>query len=73
MSIDRADRLVAQLGELTRADIGALPPAERRRLIEALEAAYRVARNEETVAEAKAATLPTGGVVDRLNKGERRQ
>jgi hypothetical protein len=45
MSIDRADKIVALLGELTRADIGALPPAGRQ-LLEALEEAHRVAATE---------------------------
>jgi hypothetical protein len=71
MSIDRADKIVAQLAELTREDYGALPPVERRRLIEALEEAHRIAKVEETVAEARDATTPKGGIVDRLNRGER--
>jgi hypothetical protein len=43
MSIDTADKLVAALQALDREQIHALPPAERRRLAEALVAAHRVA------------------------------
>ena len=73
MSIERCDRIVAQLAELKREDYGSLPPAERRRLIEALEEAHRLASVEEVIATAKAATTPKGGVIDRLRKGERSQ
>jgi hypothetical protein len=66
MSIDRADKIILQLGELTRADIGALPPAERRRLIDALEEAHRRARVENTVADAKEATATESGVLSDL-------
>jgi hypothetical protein len=43
VTIDTADRLIAALQALQREEVQALPPAERRRLIESLIAAHRVA------------------------------
>jgi hypothetical protein len=57
MTIDTVDKLIAQLRALQRDDIGALPPAERRRLIGALAEAHRIASIEQTVADAKAGVL----------------
>src|SRR5262245_39782513 len=71
--ISRGDKIVTMLGELTRADYGALPPVERRRLIAALEEAHRIAKIEDTVAEAKKATTEPEGVLQRLRQGERSQ
>jgi hypothetical protein len=73
MSIDRADKIVTMLGGLTREDYGALPPAERRRLIAALEEAHRIAKVEETVADAKEAAAPKSGVLRDLTGGRGRQ
>jgi hypothetical protein len=71
MSIDRCDRIVALLGELTRADIGALPPAERRRLLEALEEAHRIVSVETIFANAREATASRPGILRELKDGGR--
>jgi hypothetical protein len=47
MAIDALDKLVGKLQALTREEVKALSPAERRRLIEALIAAHRVAISTE--------------------------
>jgi hypothetical protein len=70
MTIERSDRIVALLGKLTREDYGALPPVERRRLIESLEEVHRIAKTEEAVAEAKEATT---GVLADPKAGKRSQ
>jgi hypothetical protein len=71
MSIDRADKIVALLGELTRSDIVALPPAERRRLLEALEEVHRIATTETIFADAREALAPKAGVLRALKEGNR--
>jgi hypothetical protein len=71
VSIDRADKIVSLLGELTRADIGALPPAERRRLLEALEEAHRIATTETIFADAREAMAPKTGILHDLTKDGR--
>ena len=67
---DATDKLIAQLRALRRDDVGALPPAERRRLIDALAEAHRLASVEQTVAEAKEST---SGVLTDLRDGRGRQ
>jgi hypothetical protein len=57
MSINDSDKLVSALQALKREQARELPPAERRRLLESIEAAYRIAKAEEVVADAKEATL----------------
>jgi hypothetical protein len=70
MTIDASDKLVAMLHALKREDVAALQPAERRRLIEALQNAHRIATTEHTVADAKEAT---SGVLIELRDGRGRQ
>jgi hypothetical protein len=57
MTIDTADKLVAALQALQREEVQALPPAERRRLIESLIAAHRVAIGAEMTPQGKAGVL----------------
>jgi hypothetical protein len=55
MTIEASGKLISQLQALKQEDIAALPPAEKRRLIEALEAVHRVATWEETAARVREA------------------
>ncbi|HEY7550653.1 MAG TPA: hypothetical protein VH913_14195 [Hyphomicrobiaceae bacterium] len=66
MSIDTSDKLIAALQGLDAAQVAGLPPAERRRLVEALEQAHRAAKGA-TVMDAKA------GVLADLKDGRGRQ
>jgi hypothetical protein len=45
MTIETTDKLIAQLHARQREHVADLPPAEKRRLIEALEQALSVARS----------------------------
>jgi hypothetical protein len=65
MTIDASDKLITSLQALTRDEVQALPPAERRRLIESLIAAHRVALSATMTPE------PEKGVLRRLKEGER--
>jgi hypothetical protein len=72
MTIDGSDKLIAALQALTREQVAALPPAERRRLCEALEAAHRIAATEAIIADAKSA-FKSGVLRDLTKDGRGRQ
>jgi hypothetical protein len=71
MNLEASDKLIAQLQAFDRAAIACLPPAERRRLLEALEAAHRVVSVETIVANARDAEARQTGVLAILREGER--
>jgi hypothetical protein len=57
VNIEASDKLIDTLQALDATKVAELPPAERRRLVEALEQAHRVAEGEATVAGAKSGVL----------------
>jgi hypothetical protein len=67
-TIDASDRLIAALWALSREQIDALPPAERRRLVEALDHALRIAKGEDAVV-----ARARSGVLADLRDGRGRQ
>jgi hypothetical protein len=69
-NIDASDKLIATLQALKREDVAALPPGERRRLVEALEQAHRIATTESIVADAQEGT---SGVLADLKDSRGRQ
>jgi hypothetical protein len=69
MTIDASDRIIAALQALDASKVAELPPAERRRLVEALATALRMASTENIVADAREAM---SGVLAELKDGRGR-
>jgi hypothetical protein len=66
-----AAEITESLSRLTEEQMQDLAPEERQALADELRRVYRIIEGDRILNEARKATAPMGGVIDRLNRGER--